>query len=295
MATLPGLPQTEEPEPDALPVEPDDGTTIPGALPSRATFQWTLRGHSATVEGHPPRPVHNSRRAARRRRSLPMVRVWAFVIAILAALGFAAWASDFVTMQGERTVYTVDCTNGSWQGDRCSGKVAAGTRYRFRALKPHGEVIFWTVGSREPSGRFNECQIQDGRNWVCKVCADASRTITCRWCTASPSQTPRSRPVRTALSRSGAGCFSSAATPPAGRCRPRSRRRASARWRAARVRCGGGGRGGRRRRGRFRTASRFPARGSSRPGSPGARRSRERRCARRRCTAPRFMRKPLTR
>ena len=31
MATLPGLPQDEdEPEPDALPVEPDDGTTIPG-------------------------------------------------------------------------------------------------------------------------------------------------------------------------------------------------------------------------------------------------------------------------
>jgi hypothetical protein len=31
MATLPGLPQTDEPEPDALPVEPDDGTTLPGA------------------------------------------------------------------------------------------------------------------------------------------------------------------------------------------------------------------------------------------------------------------------
>jgi hypothetical protein len=30
MATLPGLPQTDEPEPDALPVEPDDGTTNPG-------------------------------------------------------------------------------------------------------------------------------------------------------------------------------------------------------------------------------------------------------------------------
>jgi len=30
MATLPGLPQTDEPEPDALPVEPDDGTQIPG-------------------------------------------------------------------------------------------------------------------------------------------------------------------------------------------------------------------------------------------------------------------------
>ncbi|HZW73195.1 MAG TPA: hypothetical protein VFF43_06585 [Caldimonas sp.] len=32
-ATLPGLPQTDEPEPDALPVEPDDGTTLPGTPP----------------------------------------------------------------------------------------------------------------------------------------------------------------------------------------------------------------------------------------------------------------------
>jgi len=36
MATLPGLPQTDEPEPDALPVEPDDGTSIPGQLPEEA-------------------------------------------------------------------------------------------------------------------------------------------------------------------------------------------------------------------------------------------------------------------
>ena len=32
MATLPGLPQTDDPEPDALPVEPDDGTRLPDAL-----------------------------------------------------------------------------------------------------------------------------------------------------------------------------------------------------------------------------------------------------------------------
>ena len=107
-----------------------------------------------------------------------MVRVWAFVLLVFVALGFAAWASDFVTMQGERTIYTVDCTNGAWQGNHCSGRVAAGTRYRYRALKPHGEVIFWTVGTNEPSGRFKECTIQDGRNWVCKVCADAARSIT---------------------------------------------------------------------------------------------------------------------
>ena len=35
MATLPGLPQTDEPEPDALPVEPDDGTTVPSELDDR--------------------------------------------------------------------------------------------------------------------------------------------------------------------------------------------------------------------------------------------------------------------
>ena len=44
MATLPGLPQTDEPEPDALPVEPDDGTTIAGcARPSLATCRSTRR------------------------------------------------------------------------------------------------------------------------------------------------------------------------------------------------------------------------------------------------------------
>ncbi len=107
-----------------------------------------------------------------------MVRVWTFVFCVLAALGFAAWASDFVTLQGERTVYTVDCTNGVWQGDRCTGQVEAGSRYRYRALKPHGEVIFWTLGTREPSGKFSECTIQDGRNWECKVCPDAARSIT---------------------------------------------------------------------------------------------------------------------
>ena len=33
MATLPGLPQTDDPEPDALPVEPDDGPQLPGPPP----------------------------------------------------------------------------------------------------------------------------------------------------------------------------------------------------------------------------------------------------------------------
>ncbi len=115
-----------------------------------------------------------------------MFRVWAFVAVILAALGFAGWCSDFITMQGERTVYTVDCRRGAWEGDRCIGELSAGNRYRYRALKPHGEVIFWTVGSKEPSGKFGECTIRDGRNWVCKANADALRSITLQMAKGAP-------------------------------------------------------------------------------------------------------------
>jgi hypothetical protein len=129
-----------------------------------------------------------------------MVRVWTFVLLLLALLGFAAWASDFVTMQGERTIYTVDCRNGVWEGDRCSGQVSAGARYRYRALKPHGEVIFWTVGTKEPSGKFSECTIQDGRNWLCQVCPDAARSITLQMSQGMPvhaaGEAPVTRPFR---------------------------------------------------------------------------------------------------
>ena len=115
-----------------------------------------------------------------------MVRVWMLVVAVLGALGFAAWASDFVTPQGERTVYTVECVGGNWDGDDCTGEVASGPRYRYRARKPDGEVIFWTVGTAEPSGKFDDCTIQDGRNWTCKVCPDAARSITLQMAEGMP-------------------------------------------------------------------------------------------------------------
>ncbi|HZV92853.1 MAG TPA: hypothetical protein VFF72_06515 [Caldimonas sp.] len=100
------------------------------------------------------------------------------MILVLAVLGYGAWASDFITLQGERTVYTVGCQGGEWQGEVCSGKLVAGDRYRYRALKPHHEVIFWKVGARDRSGKFDRCDIHDGRNWVCAPSDDASRSIT---------------------------------------------------------------------------------------------------------------------
>ncbi len=127
-----------------------------------------------------------------------MLRVWGALVALLTALLFAGWASDFITLQGERTIYTVDCVGGDWQGEQCGGKVATGPRYRYRALKPHGEVVFWTVGSGEPSGHFDECSIQDGRNWLCKICPDAARSITLQMAQGLPVPGPESvtRPFR---------------------------------------------------------------------------------------------------
>ncbi len=106
------------------------------------------------------------------------MRLWPFVIAMPAFLVAGLWVSDQITLQGERTIYTIDCRDGAWQGPHCTGRLVTADRFRFRALKAHREVIFWTVGDTAPSGKFSDCDIKDGRNWLCKPNADAARTIT---------------------------------------------------------------------------------------------------------------------
>ncbi len=127
-----------------------------------------------------------------------MIRIWLLVVFLLVALGFAAWASDFLTLQGERTVYSVDCQGGAWQGDRCTGTLVAGPRYRYRALKRRKEVVFWAAGIDEPSGKFTDCNIHDGRNWVCQPNADASRSVTLQMAEGMPVSGPPgvTRPAR---------------------------------------------------------------------------------------------------
>ncbi|HJW11879.1 MAG TPA: hypothetical protein VJ598_08845 [Albitalea sp.] len=105
-------------------------------------------------------------------------RIWLFFSLTLLGLAAVAWANDVVTLQGERTVYTATCEGGSWQGMHCSGTLAAAQRYRFRALKPHREVVYWTVGSTAPSAKFTDCTIDDGRNWTCKSSAESAGAIT---------------------------------------------------------------------------------------------------------------------
>ena len=107
-----------------------------------------------------------------------------------AILGVFIWASDRITVQGERTVYTVECSSGAWNGNRCSGKLVAGSRHRYRALKARGEVLFWVLGAPEPSSKLTGCTIQDGRNWTCPVTADAPKSITLALLRGEPVRNP---------------------------------------------------------------------------------------------------------
>ena len=102
--------------------------------------------------------------------------VWsATVLAVFIAL---VWLSDEITLQGERTIYTVNCESGHWDGLRCFGTIVPGDRYRYRALKSRHEVIFWIVGSSMPSGKYSDCQVKNRDNWSCQPAPSATPSIT---------------------------------------------------------------------------------------------------------------------
>ena len=106
------------------------------------------------------------------------MRSWAVLLAVIAILAAFVWSTDSITLQGERTIYTARCDRGAWVEGRCTGKLEAAERYRFRAIKAKSEVVFWVVGSAESTGRLVPCAIEDGRNWSCQASGDAYRSIT---------------------------------------------------------------------------------------------------------------------
>lgn len=106
-------------------------------------------------------------------------RAKAIIAAVLAVVVVAGliWSSDQITLQGERTIYTVTCEGGTWTGAECSGRLAAGPRYGFRSSKLRREVIYWVRGSPEPSSTYADCQVVDRDNWTCRVAANQKPTI----------------------------------------------------------------------------------------------------------------------
>ncbi len=113
-----------------------------------------------------------------------------FGVVAFAALWFTIWATDFVTRDSEWTIYTARCDGGAWTGDVCGGTMKAGDRHRFRALKAHREVLYWTAGETGESGRYLKCQIRDGRNWICPGDRQGPPAIATKMVHGIPDETP---------------------------------------------------------------------------------------------------------
>jgi hypothetical protein len=117
-----------------------------------------------------------------------------FMVVALGCLGL--WSTDKITLQGERTVYTVECQGGTWRENSCTGELAAGPRFRYRALPPHKEVVFWVLGSSEPSGKLTNCTIEDGRHWKCPENSDSPKSITIEMSHGLPIHRPADQPLQ---------------------------------------------------------------------------------------------------
>jgi len=105
-----------------------------------------------------------------RSRLIPAV----FILLILVAL---VWGSDRITLQGERTIYTVECAQGVWDGTTCTGHLVAGPRYAFRALPRRHEVIYWIRDSQTPTEKYTDCTVKNRDNWSCNVEVGKSSSV----------------------------------------------------------------------------------------------------------------------
>lgn len=109
-----------------------------------------------------------------RRRVQPFL-YGAVALAIVATL---IWSSDRITLDSERTIYTVRCEGGAWEGLRCTGRLVAGDRYRYRASRTRNEVHFWVAGSATPSGTYTDCSVRNRGNWRCNATVGQAPSIT---------------------------------------------------------------------------------------------------------------------
>jgi hypothetical protein len=117
-----------------------------------------------------------------------MALKWIAVLFVATVLAIVIWASDKISYEGERTVYSVRCEQGVWEGSRCTGKLVTGDRYRFVASKSRQEVLYWILGSSAPSGKYTDCKVADRGNWTCRPAAWQPPTITHEMVNGVPSR-----------------------------------------------------------------------------------------------------------
>jgi hypothetical protein len=100
--------------------------------------------------------------------------------AVIALVGGLMWLSDFITPEGQWTVYTVDCEGGVWKGNICTGQLSAGPLYQFIALPLSGQVVYWSDGTADRPGTLSHCTVESNRTWRCPAAGPVVRTITTR-------------------------------------------------------------------------------------------------------------------
>jgi hypothetical protein len=118
-----------------------------------------------------------------------MASKWFLGVFVLLIVIGLVWASDQITLQGERTIYTVTCERGTWSGDRCTGTLAAGERHAFRASRTRQEVIHWIRGSQEPIEKYTDCRVANRDNWACRARADQKLLFTSELINGRPTPT----------------------------------------------------------------------------------------------------------
>ena len=147
-------------------------TEVPESRPADALSQAGL-----SAEGRAP-PLNNG--------AWPSGGLWLAATACLIVLVGFIWAADAITLQGERSVFTVECLGGGWQAKHCDGRLLAGAQYTFRVVDGLREVQFWVVGAPHSTGQLTECAITDGRNWACKSGPDFKRAVTVQMLQGAP-------------------------------------------------------------------------------------------------------------
>ena len=114
--------------------------------------------------------------------------IWLTYGLVLVFLAIFGWGSDFFSPKGERTLYTARCLSGHWEDGRCTGRLAASGRIRYKVQRSHNEVSYRAVGASSPAGHLTRCSISNGRNWMCSEDTEPNGSITLGLTNGKPDQ-----------------------------------------------------------------------------------------------------------
>jgi hypothetical protein len=124
-------------------------------------------------------PLHRSAEDCERSHRRILRRVWIGFAAAAFGLAVMMWSADVISFEDERTIYTADCLGGEWTDGRCTGRLKAADRIRFRASKDRNEVVFWRSVHLSRSSGWRRVRCRTAATGHARRPTAASRY---RWC-----------------------------------------------------------------------------------------------------------------